>query len=658
MKSILVILLFLVAIKAKAQTHKFGDVPKEQLEMEVYEGDSTANAVVLFSKGEAELEYLGNEFYLTVKRHVRIKILSDEGLDEGDIEISYRNKKASYPQKINDIKAESYTLSESGEVIKESVGRRDRFEEELSEYFNAIKFTIPGLKTGSVFEYSYELVSNDPVDFPSWFFQSDMPVVWSEYTARIPEWFRFLTYKRGFNSFFIEEQTPYSDRFNYSDGYGNSQRVEFNGMEYHYVMKDLPALRQEPYMKATMDYLSHIRFQLSAFQPPLGSPTYYLDTWPGLASQLLEDEDFGDRLSYSPMFIREVSEIVDGIETDFEKMVAIYNHVSEHMEWNEKHGLYAFDDLRKIYEEGTGNGTSINLILIQMLKDAGLEVYPVALSTRTNGEIVSLFPLLGQLNHTIAYVQLDEYYHLLDAKNEIRPYNLLPSEVLNGEGLVIIEDQAIWIPLENQIPNRQIDMLRFQIMEDGYTGTLESKNQGFYAVDKRVAFDFDDLPESVDDAVFTPEGGFEVDSVAITKDELNESFEYSAHFSFKDENVGDVMYFNPFITGIIDENPFKLEERTFPVDFNFTFSDNKIIYITVPEGWEVDEAPETVLLGLPEQAGEFRRVVQVHGNIISINYRFNINKIRFMPGEYGAIKQFYDQMVSSMSENIVLKKSS
>tara|TARA_R110000868_G_scaffold410693_6_gene699900 strand:+ start:25135 stop:27111 length:1977 start_codon:yes stop_codon:yes gene_type:complete len=656
MKKVVFVLLLFVAVGVNAQTYKFGDIPREQLEMEVYEKDSTARAVVLFSKGEAELEYHNNQFYLTVYRHIRIKVLTDEGLDEGDITISYRNRKSNTPQNVGGIKAESFTLSDNGEVIKESVGRRDRFEDDISETRSEIKFTIPGLKKGSVFEYQYELTSNNPLDFPSWVFQDDIPVMWSEYTAKIPEWFRFLTVTRGYHRYLVNEQNNYNDRINFNTRNGVSL-LDYYGTEYHYVMKDIPGIDNEPYMKASMDYLAHIRFQLSSIQLPQSLATTYLYTWPELVNELADDEDFGDRLENSSELDMALITALEGAETELDKMISIYNHVASHMEWNDKYGLYSFDDLSKVYEEGTGNGTSINLILIQMLRQAGFEAHPIALSTRSNGEIIDLFPLAGQFNHTIAYVQFNDSYYLLDAKNELRPYNLLPSQVLNGNGLMIYKDQVIWVPLENKVNNNSVNVVNLEFNEHGYTGKLTSQNQGFYAVEHRELLDFNDLNKSVENELFEiSDADFSVDSVAITNDKLNEYFGYEAKFSIRDSISSNVIYFNPMMLGKLDETPFSKKERTFPVDYNFTFNESLIINISIPEGWTIDEIPESVLIRLPERAGELRRITQNQGNTISINYRYRIDKTRFVPAEYQGLKQFYDQMVEKLAQNIVLKK--
>ncbi len=582
MEKLIFLMLLLVIVEANAQTYKFGDVPREQLEMEVYDKDSTASAVILFSKGEAKLEYYNDQFYLTVYRHIRIKVLTDEGLDEGDIELSFRNRKSNTPQDIKGIKAESYTLDDVGNIVKESVGRRDRFEEEVSETRSEMKFTIPGLKKGSVFEYQYELTSNNPLDFPSWVFQDDIPVIWSEYTARIPEWFRFLTVTRGYHPYFVNEQENYNDRINFNTRNGVSL-LDYSGTEYHYVMKDIPSIDSEPYMKASMDYLAHIRFQLSSIQLPQTLATSYLYTWPELVNELAKDKDLGGRLKSSSELDMGLITALEGAETELDKMISIYNHVSNHMEWNEKHGLYSFDDLAKVYKEGTGNGTAINLILIQMLREAGFEAHPAILSTRSNGEIIDLFPLAGQFNHTIAYVQFNDAYYLLDAKNELRPYNLLPPEVLNGSGLMIYKDEVIWVPLENQVRNTSTNILRVVLKQDGYAGLLTSNNKGFYATNYRNEFDSDALEKSLKEEVFDiDDKRFLIDSVSIVNDKLDQDFQFNLEFSFTDSSLSDIIYLNPMLLGRLKESPFKNKKRTFPVDYNYPFNETMTKNIKIP----------------------------------------------------------------------------
>lgn len=676
MRIIVVLFLSILTYQVSvAQTYKFGDIPDEHLEMEVYDKDSTARAVVLFSNGESRITFQRTKFELRVFRHVRIKILTDEGLDEGDISIGFRNKDSESPQIIKGIKAESYTFGENGKIIKESVGRRDRFEDKISDTYSEIKFTIPGLKKGSVLEYQYEIISDRPLDFPTWVFQRDIPVIWSEYNARVPEWFNFLTVYKGYHNYHISERTEYNDRITVprttqnrsSDNAWGSPRtsqsgpntIDFVGTDHRFVMKDLPGIEDEPYMKASMDYLAHVRFQLESIQFFTILPDRYLSTWQEIVNELDEDVDFGKRLRSSTELSQGLAEAITDAETDLDKMINIYNHVANHMDWDENYRLYAFDDLKKSYVEGVGNSSEINLILIQMLREAGLEANPVILSTRFNGETINLFPIAGQFNHTIARVKIEDTFYLIDAKNDRRPYNILPYQVLNGNGLLIEKDNVTWIPLQNSVRNNSVKVINLNFSETGYSGSLESANQGFYALDNRDKLDFDDLVTSAEEELFeVPNTGFSVDSVSITNDKLDESFEFTANFHLTDSISNSIIYFDPMLMGKLVESPFIKPERTFPVDFEYPFSESIIMNITIPDGWTVDEIPQSVLIRIPAGAGEFRRIVKHTDNTISMNYRYRISKSRFVADEYEGLKQFYDQMVAMLAENIVLKKNS
>ena len=198
-------------IFAVGQQQDFGDISRAMLEMEVYEKDSTADAVVLFDVGEV---YVTEYLEVNYERHIRIKILTDKGLDAGDISISFRDD---FPeQEIKGIKAESQYIDENGKVIKTKVGRRDRFENKISDTWKEVKFTIPGLRKGSVLEYRYEMKSESAIDIPDWYFQKQYPVIWSEYTLSIPEWFDYLTYTRGYHPFYVNEEEPYNEIANNS----------------------------------------------------------------------------------------------------------------------------------------------------------------------------------------------------------------------------------------------------------------------------------------------------------------------------------------------------------------------------------------------------------------------------------------------------------
>jgi len=72
---------------------KFGKVPDEEVGMNVFQADTSAEAVVLHSLGTSEIDYVQNlGFVLRYTEYKKIKILKKEGLDLGNIEISSQTK--------------------------------------------------------------------------------------------------------------------------------------------------------------------------------------------------------------------------------------------------------------------------------------------------------------------------------------------------------------------------------------------------------------------------------------------------------------------------------------------------------------------------------------------------------------------------------------
>lgn len=77
--------------------------------------------------------------------------------------------------------------------------------------------------------------------------------------------------------------------------------------------------------------------------------------------------------------------------------------------------------------------------------------------------------------------------------------------------------------------------------------------------------------------------------------------------------------------------------------------------LVLPEGSVVLELPQNLLLSLPNDGGQFRRLAQVEGRHLQLTSQVLIRKSRFAPEEYKALREFYDRLVAAQAEAIVLK---
>ena len=78
--------------------------------------------------------------------------------------------------------------------------------------------------------------------------------------------------------------------------------------------------------------------------------------------------------------------------------------------------------------------------------------------------------------------------------------------------------------------------------------------------------------------------------------------------------------------------------------------------ITIPEGYTVDELPQSKVLMLPGNAGKYVYNVANTGNSITLLSNFQINKSLFLQTEYPNLREFYNQVIAKQAEQIVLKK--
>jgi len=150
-------------------SYDFGKVSEAELMMQSYEKDPSAKAVIVFNRGDVELN---DRLEVTMKRHVRIKFFDQTEVDEWANMTIYVSRGSST---ISKIRASAYNL-ENGKLVESKMNEDAVFKTKINRYREEVKFAVPNVKAGSVIEYSYTIRS-DAYWIPSWQFQYDIPVL-------------------------------------------------------------------------------------------------------------------------------------------------------------------------------------------------------------------------------------------------------------------------------------------------------------------------------------------------------------------------------------------------------------------------------------------------------------------------------------------------
>ena len=636
---------FTPALEAQKTPMKWGKIKPEMFTMKEFSRDSNAAAVIMCELAESYAVVVNRSTRLDMKVHRRIKILSEAGYEQATVGIPYYAK--GNFQTVRKIEGYTYTLGSDGKISKQKLDKKSIFTEDIDGNRKRKRFTMPGLKPGVIIEFRYTLQSKSISYLKGWSFQNDEPTLWSEYRVWVPDFYRFLPYFQGLNQFYINESTP-------------EERYQQMGEWKRWVLKDVPALRKEPFMASPDDYRARIRFQLAEIMIPGEFEKKVLSTWTKLAKQLSEDDDFGGSTKKKKVLPAGIRKKIKALDDPHKQIEAVYNYVKKTIKWTGSRGIYTEGRLADALKKRSGDSPEINFTVISSLRELGLDANPVILSTRDHGRIVPIYPMISQFNDIIAHVVVGDKTYLLDATDPNRALSLLPARVLNGQGLLIKNKNAAWLKITPNGSYKYSNTVSAKLTADGLlTGSINTSDYGYRALEKRKKILNSNESDYID-AYFTSKMfGAKIDSFKIKSlKEIEKPLRTSVFFSNDEavQAVNNFIYLNPMLLARQENNPYTLPNRSFPVDYAFGRDFTYRMMLTLPEGYTVSEQPKNIAINMPGNAGLFRRVFQLSGNTLSVMSKFVIRKVIFEPEEYAGLQEFYDRVVSAHAEQIVLKK--
>ena len=359
------------------------------------------------------------------------------------------------------------------------------------------------------------------------------------------------------------------------------------------------------------------------------------------------------------MFLFNLKQITDRIESKEERLNAIYDYVKYKMTWNGKYGYYTKKGVETAYYDNSGNVAEINLILTSMLRMAGLDANPVLLSTRDNG--VALFPNRSKFNYVITCVNLDGKQILLDATEKYASKICLPIRDLNDKGRLIRKDGSS--EEINLIPKFNSIKLTNVLATIDALGMLSGQIRHNHADYNALLFRKKYLEISKDSYLEKLEGnyaGLEVENYEI-KNEKTISEPIIESYDFKKSNaievIGNKMFITPLLFFAMSQNPFKQENRQYPIDFAFPSKDKYQIVLTIPDGYEVESLPKSINVSTIHKITNYDFLISTSNKQITISMNLGINDSFVASDYYSQLKEFFKLVVDKQNEKIVLKKT-
>jgi hypothetical protein len=642
---------------------KFGKVEPKDFEKTKFELDTSAHAVVIADIGNTEFEAERDHLELRVKRTCRIKIVDRNGYDAATVEIAL-SRSGNSEEKLLNLKASSYNL-ENGKVIETKMDSKSVFTDKVDKDYTEKKFTLPAVKEGTIIEYTYTYSSPFYFHLKPWYFQNDYPRLWSEYTVTIPEFYDYIFLRQGYIPYEINGEQE-SSRHTYNISYspeGGAGRTETssitaNTTSHRWAAKDVPALKEQEFTTTLMNHIAKIEFQLSSTRYPNSPVVPILSTWPKLYEDLMKDDEFGAALDKNNGYMGDVVEkLTAGLTSDTAMARRIYNYVRQNFSCTDHSGLYLSKSMKTIFTSHNGNETDINLLLVAMLRKAKLDANPIILSTRAHGITYSMYPLVNKFNYTIASVNTTTGTYFMDASLFYLGFGHLDTRCYNGHARVITPD----IPAISFDADSLLERKTTYVMLIGDSGVIKGsfEQRPTYFESCLVR---EKVKEKGKDEYFKPlSKDFSMETTisnATIEDLEDNEVPVKVHYDFVMKPDADgILYISPMFTEAQRNNPFKSQDRLYPVEMPCTFDELYTLNMTIPDGYEVDELPKPAIVQFNETDGVFQYLVQKTENQIQLRSRLKLNKATFAPSEYNSLREFFDMVVKKQSEQIVLKKA-
>ncbi len=549
-----------------------------------------------------------------------------------------------------------WAISSTG--LEYEVKQKEAFVSDSSEEYTDVKeqeLEIPGLDVGGVVGYEYQRRGHPLLNEDGWYFQSNIPVLFSRYRLKLPEGWTFETF------------------------WDNHERIEplRNGNEYTWEVRNVKEIEQEPAMPAWRAVAGRMVIHFHSLTEQQKTSWVSVGAWYGRA--------VAGRRGSTDAMKNAVKELTANAKSQRVKMEILARWVQQNVRYVALEmgiGKYQPRFAGDIFTNRYGDCKDKATVLSALLKEVGIDSDYLLVHT-VRGEVRPESPSASTFNHMILAIHVPKdmdrtgweavYEHptlgtllLFDPTSNTVPLGLLPGNEQMSYALLVQHDsgELMRTPLLPAATNVFEREAKLQIAANGVlTGRVQEKANGGRASMYRDALkqlDKRDRQSLMEMIVGTNLAGFEViepqfKAIDDVANPLEVEFSFSA--SGYTKKAGPLLLVRPRVLAHnLPEIEQKDKPRQYPVEFAGTAKDVDHYEIELPAQFEVDELPEPV--DVVYDFGEYHCKVEQAGNKLNYTRLLLIKEVSVPTNRLDDLKKFYRQVASDGKNVAVLKPAS
>lgn len=622
-----------LSLLARPAAAEFPPISEAEKALTEVPGDPGAAAVVLFREGELSFQDLGKQIFeskLTVR--TRIKILTDQGKDYGEIRLS--------PRQRGRLKSlEGRTVLPDGSQIpldtqfEETVDRRNQFVSVVAAFDR--------VEVGAILDYEYVLRYQGIASHDPWLFQDRIPTLRSQITYTIPEHMGYQEWSKELRPGLLQKEANKRPR----------------GWEVRVWLENQPAVPDEPYSFPIQDLANQFTVRITEYAFS-GRVYPIMESW---ASACELYHDYYNQILRGDGAARRKAKDVAGNGSKMDQLRNVFRFVRDEILYGPNPQENPTAD--KILAQGRGNSTGQALLLIAMLDAIKIKADLLWGADRNYGVVDLSAPNEAWFNLRLVRAHLDNEDIFLFPSNRSLGAGQLPPG-LEGVGVLVYDrskPEAILTPSTPFHQSMRRAVLDLVIDEGGRVtgqGTLELTGHP-----AGEAMEPDQTAEERQDAwgewLEARAPLFAVSDVAVLEDRDARRIEVRWKVTQPEEEVlGDEVSLQPSLPVGPRNNPFAAQgTRRTPVLLPFAESEEVETTVRWPAGWSVETAPEEA--GHSGVAGSFAaRVTPLpDGSGVRYQRRLEITERELLGrAKYQALNQLLDAARQHDAKALVVVK--
>jgi hypothetical protein len=623
-------------------------VPPEDLALKDNPANHGAHAMILYRESTMDEKHVDVDG-ASVREYVRIKIFTQGGTKQGDVEIPFLKDVSD----IKDIRAR--TIQPDGSIVNFNGKTFEKVLVKLSgAKYLAKTFTMPDVQVGSIIEYKYRRQLQPGLLYDeAWTVSSDLYTREARFSivpyarSQYPLYYRQL----GLPATAKVEKQP--------DG---SLAMTVHG---------IAAIEDEPYMPPEKTIEARVEFYYRSLdEPAVETPEHFWSRtgkkWNDEMERYINkkgglEKDLGQTVSPNDPPEAKLQKIYARVQ----KIRDLSNEESKTKKEQKQEKLKDNSNVEDVLNHGYGTGREINYLFVGLARAAGIEATEVLVAPRNNNLFRPNMQDASELGADLVWARVGSKEYYLDPAARSFPFGLVPWFESAVQGLRLNKQggEFVTVPVGLTTEATIVRHADLEINEDGAAvGKLEvdfTGQEGAIRRTENLTTDGPSRKKALEDEIrgwLPPGATFELAGES-NWDKTSEPLHAEGPIKVPGFGTaaGRRMLAPVAVFQARQSKAFDAARRTNAVYFHFPYEETDEVKLRVPAGFKVETVPAAAHLKPGPVSYENGATQQ--GDMVALHRHLVVNGIVFPLDTYPALRAFFSSVKSSDEGQMVLQNA-